>query len=320
MKTDDRTTRQRDGVEGEEAKVVRLSDWLAPDDELVPFGPRAHARAAARESADRRLDPDSRAEPPAASGFWDGDPSVHTAVPGPGMFEEAGAPTIHRGRSRRAFPVWRPALPSVRRFGWGSPARERLADLADRLSWRWAAAGVAFAVLTLIVLAITLGGSSTVRHETAAQAGIGEPSPPALSETLDEIGSATRAAAVSNLRQLPRVDTAGRTIGSAAQHARALRVRHRRHVVVAAASVSSPSTTGAVDPQTTTAAPAETTPAPAETAPAPSETEPTQSTSSPAPTTGGSGSASGSGSGSGSQKQTTFGANGSLGPGSSPNG
>ena len=105
MKTDDRATRQRDEVQGEESKVVRLSDWLAPDDELVPFGPRAHSRTAAREPADGRVDPDSNAEPPAASGFWDGDPSVHTAVPGPGIFDETGGPTPDR-----ALPPSRPRL------------------------------------------------------------------------------------------------------------------------------------------------------------------------------------------------------------------
>jgi hypothetical protein len=306
VKTEDRATRQRDQVAGEESKVVRLSDWLAPDDELVPFGPRAHSRTGAPAPTTGRVDPDSDAEPSAASGFWEGDPSVHTAVPGPGIFDETSGPTPDR-RSRRAAPAWRPALPSVHPFGWEWRVRERLGDLADQLSWRWAAAAVASIALTLIVLVITLGGGSSGHRETAAQ-GVGEPSHPVLSGTLDEIGGAARAVAVSDLRQLPPVDTAARTLGTAAQDGRALQVRHRRHFVVAPASVPNPSTTGSGDTATTT-------PAPAETVPAPSET---QTTSSPAPTTGG-GSSSG-GSGSGSQKQSTFGATGSLGPGSSPNG
>jgi hypothetical protein len=311
VKTDDRATRQPDEVEGEESKVVRLSDWLAPDDELVPFGPRAHARTATRVPIEGRVDPESDAEPPAASGFWDGDPSVHTAVPGPGIFDEAGGPTPDR-RYRRPAPAWRPALPSLHPFGWELRVRERLGDLADRLPWRWVATAVASIALALIVLVITLGGGSSGHHETAVQAGIGEPSHPVLSGTLDEIGGATRAVVVSDLRQLPHVDTGVRTLGTPAQDARALQVRYRRHVVAASASVPNPSTTGAAETATTT-------PAPAETVPAPSETEPTQTTSSPAPTTGGGGSPSG-GSGSGSQKQSTFGATGSLGPGSSPNG
>jgi hypothetical protein len=313
VKTDDQATTQRDQVEGGEAKVVRLSDWLAPDDELVPFGPRAHGRTGAGAPAEGRVDPDSDAVPPAASGFWDGDPSVHTAVPGPGIFGEGGGPTPDR-RYRRATPAWRPALPSLHRFGWESRVRERLGELADQLSWRWGAAAVASLALTLIVLVITVGGGSSGHRETAAQAAIGEPSHPVLSGTLDGIGGATRVVVVSDLRQLPHIDTGVRTLGTAAQDARALHIRHRRHVVAAPASVRSPSTSGSADTATTT-------PSPAETVPAPSETEPTQTTSSPAPTTGGGGSPSGgSGSGSGSQKQSTFGATGSLGPGSSPNG
>ena len=63
-------------------------------------------------------------------------------------------------------------------------------------------------------------------------------------------------------------------------------------------------------------------PAPAETTSAPTETEPAQTTSNPTPTTGGGGSCLGRrrSSSSGSQKQSAFGAGGSLGPGSSPNG
>jgi hypothetical protein len=313
VKTDDRATRQRDEVEGEEAKVVRLSDWLAPDDELVPLGPRAHAQAATREHAVECVDPDSGPEPPAASGFWDGDPSVHTAVPGPGIFDETDAPAPDRRGYRHASPAWRPALPALHPFGGQSRVRERLADFADRLSWRWAAAGGALVVASLVVLAITLGASSSGHHETAARAGIGEPSQPVLTATLDEIGAGARATGVSDLRRLPRVDTAGRTIGMAMQSAHALRVRHRHHVVVSPVSVPSSPTTASVESSTTT-------PAPVETVPAPTHTEPAQTTSSPSPTTGGGGSPSSGGSGSTSQKQSAFGATGSLGPGSSPNG
>ena len=80
MRTDDRTTGHEDTADREEAKVVRLSDWLGPIDELVPFGPRADAQhAASHPSAGHTGD-----ELGGASGFWDGDTSVHTAVPAPG--------------------------------------------------------------------------------------------------------------------------------------------------------------------------------------------------------------------------------------------
>jgi hypothetical protein len=315
VKTDDRATRQRDEVEGDEAKVVRLSDWLGPDDELVPFGPRAHAQAAAREPAARSAGADTVAEPPEASGFWDGDTSVHTAVPGPGIFDEPGERTTDRRRDGRAVPVWRPALPPLHSFGWGSRMRERLADL-DRISWRWAAAGVAFVSLALAVLVITLGGGSSGRHDTVAQAGIGDSAPPGLNATLGDIGTATRMAAVSNLRRLPPVNTTGRTIGTAALHARALQARPRHHAVIAPASVPSSSATESVETTTAASSPAEATTAPTETAP-------TQTTSNSSPTTGGGGSSGGDtsdGNASSGSHQSAFGPGGSLGPGSSPNG
>jgi hypothetical protein len=302
---------------------VRLSDWLGPNDELVPFGPRAHAHAATREreAATRTADPDSRMEPP-GSGFWDGDTSVHTAVPGPGIFDEPGERTADRHPYRRSARVWRPALPAVHPFEWASRVRERLPDL-DRISWRWAAAGVAVVALVAVALVATLGGSSAHR-DSAAQAGIDGQPRVTLTATLAETGTAARAAAVTELRRLPAVRAAVRTIGVATTHARWLQVRHRRPAV-APASVPSSAATGSVET---------TTPAPAETTSAPSPTEPVQTTANPAPTTSGGGDtsgggasgggtsdggASGGGTSSGSQ-QSAFGAGGSLGPGSSPNG
>jgi hypothetical protein len=291
---------------------VRLSDWLAPEEELVPFGPRAHARTATREPAERLADPESGAEPPAASGFWEGDTSVHTAVPGPGIFDEPG----ERSRHRRPLP----ALPSLHPFGWGSRGREAVADLVDRIawpdriSWPWAAGGLAFVALAIVVLVATLAGSSSGHRHMTVQAGIGDQTRAALSRSLGEIGPAPAATAAADLQRLPRLNPAVRTIGAAVQRARALKARERRHAVVSSASDPRSSTTGSVDTQTTLA--------PTQTAPAPSETEPAQTTSTTAPTTGGGGSPSGGGpsSGSSSQKQPAFGASGSLGPGSSPNG
>ncbi len=290
---------------------MRLRDWLAPEDELVPFGPRAYAQ----DAADGRANPDLETEP-AASGFWDGDTSMHTAVPGPGIFDGGAAGTSARPRSRRLAPVSRPALPSLHPLDWASGARARLA-LVGRISWQWAAATAAFVVLAVIALVIVLGAGSSGHHGTAAQAGIAEPAPAALSGTLGAIGTATRTAAVSNLRRLPHVDTGGRAMGAAVRGARALRVRDRRQALVSPAAVSSASTTASVETPTTTAAPA-----PVETTTAPSETDPAQSTSSPAPTTGSSGGSGGGGSSSSSssQSRSNFGASGSLGPGSSPNG
>jgi hypothetical protein len=310
VKTDDRATRQRDEVEGDEAKVVRLSDWLGPDDELVPFGPRALAHGATHEPAARTADPDSAAEPPGASGFWDGDTSVHTAVPGPEIFDDPDERTADRRRSSR----WRPAWPRFRPAGRGSHLCERLVELVDRISWKWATAAMAMVALVVVALVAMLGGSSGHR-ETTAQAGIAGQPRLTLSATLADTGTATRAAAVRALRRLPSVDAAVRKIGVATKGAQSLQARHRPHVVVAPTSVPSSATTGSVETTTTASAPA-----PAETTSAPSETEPVQTTSDPTPTTGAGGSASGGGPSSGSQQQSAFGAGGSLGPGSSPNG
>jgi hypothetical protein len=326
VKTDNRGTRQPNEAESSEAKVVRLSDWLAPEDELVPFGPRAHARTATREPAERLADPESDAEPPAASGFWDGDTSVHTAVPGPGIFDEPGEHADERRRHPRPAPAWRPALPPLYPVAWASRVREAFADRVDRISWPdriwpdriswpWAGGGVAFVALAAVVLVATLAGSSPGHRHMTAQAAIGDQPPTTLRGSLGELGLSARPTAATDLQRIPRVKPTVRMIGAAAARARAVQARHRRPAVVAPASYSSSSTTGSVD--TTTVAPSETTPAP-------TETEPTQTTSTTAPTSGGGGSSSGGGSGSGSssssQKQSAFGSSGSLGPGSSPNG
>jgi hypothetical protein len=322
VKTDNRGTRQRNEAESSEAKVVRLSDWLAPEDELVPFGPRAHARTATQEPAERLADPESDAEPPAAAGFWDGDTSVHTAVPGPGIFDEPGERGAERRRHRRPAPAWRPALPRLHPVAWGSSAREAFADVLDRISWPdriwpdqiswpWAAGGLAFVALAAVVLVATLAGSSSGHRHMTAQAAIGDQPLTTLSGSLGELGLGARPATAADLQRIPRVKPAVRMIGAAAARAGAVQAHHPRPAVVAPASYSSSSMTGSVD--TTTLAPSETTPAP-------TETEPTQTTSTTAPTTGGGGSSSGGGSGSSSQKQSAFGSSGSLGPGSSPNG
>jgi hypothetical protein len=315
VKTDDRVTRQPNEAEGNEATVVRLSDWLAPDDELVPFGPRAHTTT--REPNQPLVESD--AESPAASGFWDGDTSMHTAVPSPGLFDEPGERgerTADHASYRRPALIRRPALPSLHPFGWLPRARDGVADLVDRISSPWAAGGLAFVALIAVVLVATLGLGSSGHRETAAQAGVGDqPGGATLSGTLGEIGTSGRAVAITDLRPLPPVDTAGRAIGTAAQRARPLEVRHRPDAVVASTSVSSTdaSTVSSVQTPTTTETPTGTTPAP-------TETEPVQTTPTPPPPSGGGGSSSGGGSSTGSQQQPAFGATGSLGPGSSPNG
>ena len=312
MTTGDRTTRQDDSTDRDEARVVRLSDWLAPDDELVPFGPRAHAQAAVREvGSDVGA---ASADQPPGSGFWDGDTSIHTAVPGPGIFGELDEAAIERGRHRPPALAWRPRAPQLQSFGWSPRVREAVADLVPRISWPWAAAGSAFIGLAVVVLVIVLGGGSPGRSAQPAQAGIeDQPQHSGLAAL-----SASRAPD-AHPRVTRRAKLDARTIGTAARHARMTRVRRQPPVGSGPAHASGASTS--------TDAPAETTgtptPMPTATTPAPTDTEPVQTTPNPAPPTGGGGgggsTTGGGSSGSSSTKKTpAYGPAGSLGPGSSP--
>lgn len=288
---------------------MRLSDWLAPDDELVPFGPRAHA---ARPPAERPSD--SGAQAPAAAGFWDGDTSMHTAVPGPELFADPLEQSAEPRRYRRSVLGWRLSLPRLRRLDWGIHARDAIADFVDRISWPWVAAGLASAVLIVVGLLAALGTAPS-HHGAAAQAGIGDQPRPTLSQTLVETGGGASASAAMALRRLPSPDTAAWSIGASAHQAQALRSLPKRRAHLASASTAdvSASTAAAVDTTTSST--------PTEPAPAPVQTEPVQTTSTPTPASGGgSSSGGGSNSNSNSQKQPAFGANGSLAPGSSPNG
>ncbi|MFZ0384800.1 MAG: hypothetical protein WAL22_03975, partial [Solirubrobacteraceae bacterium] len=208
MKTDNRGTRQRNEAESNEATVVRLRDWLAPEDELVPFGPRAHVRTDTREPTEQLADPESDAEPPPASGFWDGDTSLHTAVPGPGIFDEPDDRTAERRRRWRPASPRRPALPPLHPLGWCSRAREAAADLVDRISWPWAAGGLAFITLAIVVPVAVLSASSSGHHRVTAHAAIGDQPVAPRGGSLGELGLGARGAAATDLQRVPRVNSA----------------------------------------------------------------------------------------------------------------
>jgi hypothetical protein len=303
-KTDDRIPRQEHATEGEEATVVRLSDWLAPDHELVPFGPRAHAQAAGQDAAAGLAE--APADQAGGSGFWDGDTSVHTAVPGPGMLGEFDEPTVGRRRHRRALPAWHPRLPRLQRPDWPTRLRAALAELAARISWRWVAVGSTVLAVAVVVLVISFGGGSPERSVRPLQAGLdGQP---------QHIGTAALAAASASTEDVSlthRATLNTLALGTAARHAWAARVQ--RHPPVRAASVQvshTPISTSAPADITSTAA------TQTATNPAPTETEPAQTTTT-APSSGGGGGGSTGGS-STTQKQPAFGSSGALGPGSSP--
>jgi hypothetical protein len=292
--------------------VVRLSDWLAQDDELVPFGPRAHAQAALREvTSDVAA---TSADQPPGSGFWDGDTSIHTAVPGPGIFGELDEPATERGRHRLPALAWHPRAPQLRSFDWFTRVRETVADLIARVSWPWAAAGAAVIVLAVVVLVIALGAGSPARSAQPVQAG--------FADQPQHTGLATLPALWAQdtpPRLTRRAKLAARTVGTAAGHAQLTRAQRQRPVLTGPAHASGTSTSTGTPPETTGAS----TTTPTETTPAPTETEPVQTTPSPAPPTGGGGgggSTTGGGSSSSSNTKNTpaYGPTGSLGPGSSP--
>jgi hypothetical protein len=280
VKTDDWSTRRRDPASTEETKVVRLRDWLGPEEELVPIGPRADRDQA---SQDRSVE-----EPEAGSGFWEGDPSLQTAIPAP---ENRGA-SVTRARAR-------------------GPVR-----------WRWVAAGVTIAALAAVtVLIVSGGGGRAPSHGQTEEAAVGGPLAPNLTKTVGRAAAATRAAAAVQERKALRAErqrqAAVRRARAQAARARAARARQRHRAAAASgstASVSEPTQPDTTPAYTETAA---STPPPTESEPA--QTTPVQTTpTTPAPASGGGGSSNGSNSTSSSSKTPAFGSGGALGPGSSP--
>ncbi len=293
---------------------MRLSDWLGPDDELVPFGPRALAHAATqnqpREPPIRTLARSRQV--PQASGT-----ATHRCTRRCQARGSSTSPTsatadrrryprrlrsgVRRGRDfsppagARTYANGSSSWSTGSHGGGPQPGWRWWRGRSSSRSWRrWAARRATARRPRKPASAASPGSRSARRSPT--------PEPPHARRDSD---------CDDFLRSTP---PSARSVWQRAG-ARSLQARHRPHAVVAPASVPSSATTGSVETPTTATAPA-----PAETTSAPSETEPVQTTSDPTPTTGGGGSAAGGGPSSGSQQQSAFGAGGSLGPGSSPNG
>ena len=301
MQTDDGSTRPGGTADPGEAKVVRLRDWLAADEEFVPFGPGADRATTAQDGAGT--------EPEPGAGFWDGDASLQTAVPGPAMLDEP--PAAPTARARR----------TLHPFG-GSTVRRR-----------WLIAGLAVAGAIAAVLVSALGGGSAPRRGQVQEAALGGSPLPNVSTTVHSAGSAVRAASVAAQSRARLARLRARR----AKHERRTAARFRaaaaprRHPT---ASTSDSTTPAASQPVQATSAPVDT--ATATTPVAPTVTEPTSTTpveappvTTPAPTSGGGGSSGGGSSGGGSSpsgggssspstNSPTYGPTGSLGPGSSP--
>lgn len=301
--------------------MVRLSDWLGPIDELVPFGPRADAQhAASHPSAGHTGD-----ELGGASGFWDGDTSVHTAVPAPGTLGPSTADAPARVTTTS---------------GWFARTHETLllavANRFSRLSWRVALAA-AVGLAAAVVLFAALGSGSSDRRIRTTQASIGTSR---SAPTLNGLGiERAGAAAVSRAAAHERMVAQARHRRLERAKRAAERRLRRRHAARVAAAVASRQSTSASASEPTTAA---TTPAytptqaqsePAQTTPTGADSSSSYSTTSSggtsaggtSPSSGGSSSSgssssSGDSSSSSSSKTPAYGPAGALSPGSSPNG
>ncbi len=262
--------------------MVRLRDWLGPEEELVPIGPRADQAPAAPDEPARETE--------SGSGFWEGDASLQTALP---------APMVHREPNRASG------------AGWG---------LARR--WRWLIAGLAIAALAAGTLVIVSGGTGRAPSRSRVEeAGVGKPLLPNLTKTIDRAAASTRAIAAAQERRMLKARAERRRRAAARRkRLREARVRARRERAAAAAraaAASQPVQTVTTTIYTQTAA---SSPSPSETEPA--QTTPIQTpTPTPSPPSDGGGSSGGGASGGGgsnSSSSNTYGPAGSLGPGSSP--
>jgi hypothetical protein len=294
VKTDDWSNRRRGAADTEEAKVVRLRDWLGPEEDLVPIGPRADR---ARDSQDRpAAESESDSEPPGGSGFWGGDASLQTAIPAPAVQVEPAQ--VSRARAR-VIGQWR----------WPTHG------------WRWLAGAAAVAALAAVALMFVSGGRNATNHDQTPEASIGGPLAPHLTETIHRAAAATRTAAATQGARMLRLQARRKHEAAVRrQRARAARARQRRRASAAAAStsVSEPVETASTPTysETATTAPSSTENEPAETTPVETTPEPSPSP----PSGGGGGSSGGGGSNSTSTKTPAYGPTGALGPGSSPDG
>jgi hypothetical protein len=252
--------------------VVRLTDWLGPREEFVPFGSRADA---ADEAAAGSV--------PTAEDFWS---ETSAAVQDPLTAPHHEPSRAHLTRASAA------AMWSRRR---AQLAGSRPPRATDRHSRPLAAISVLAAAALAAVFAAGLGSGAHFRGRLADLGSAGQ-------------SAATRRTVTPSFGAQVHRLRAGRPVAHRASRSRSAvrrsmvhRVRHRGRATPASAATGQPV-------GYTTPAPTSTSSLPAQSAPASNPT-----TSAPAATTAGS-QASRSG------PQPALGANGSLAPGSSPDG
>ncbi|MEA2213492.1 MAG: hypothetical protein QOF83_3440 [Solirubrobacteraceae bacterium] len=265
--------------------VIRLTDWLGPHEELIPFGPGADAEEVNCA--------------PSAADFWsESSGAVQDALTAPDP--DTAHPTRFRGQRQRgratAAAIWgrrRAALQSPQVAG-GRPRVDR--------RHRWAAGAAVVAIATVALVAALAGYGShhwrggPERTPAGRQASWGSPAARDMASAAQALRREARYQDASQPRRHP----------AAARHrTTARRPRSRRSAPASAAAVQPVGYTTPVGSSPTYSPPG----------PSASST-PTTST----PTTSTSTATASTGQGSGSASQPVLGASGSLAPGSSPDG
>ena len=272
------------GSEGQDNVVQLPRDWLGPREELVPFGPRAWAQDA---SADQPAEEEGAF---AADDFWgENSESLHTAVRGPVATSAAEAAPGGLDPAAQGTPA--PVVDAV--------ARRSRPGFSLRVPV--AAAAVVAATVAAVAVLVLIGGAGPGRAPAVNAAS-------ANSEALIGHLSSTGGTIDADVRRLASL----RLITVRRQH-RPPAARPLPHTVSARVARAVGGSSGG---GTAPSVPA---------LPGPSYTPSSTASSANAPVTsapsGASSDSAGASSSSSSPKnQPAFGANGTLGPGSSPNG
>ena len=276
------STTGREG-EGQDNVVQLPRDWLGPREELVPFGPRAWAQ-------DVSADPAAEEEGAfAADDFWgENSESLHTAVRGPVVTSTAeatpgGLPAAQATAAPVIDAMVKPSRPA---FSLRIPV---------------AAAVVVVATVAAVAVLVLSGGARPGGAPPVIAAGANaEVLTGHLSSTAGTIDAGVRRLASLRLNPVRRQH----------RHPAARRVPHR--VAAPGAGAVGASSGGGAAPSM-----------PAPTVSSSTQSSAPSSTNAPATSapSGASGDSAGASSnGSSPSNQPAFGANGTLGPGSSPNG
>ena len=292
--------------------VVRLTDWLGPREELIPFGPGADAEEAARASRASQTGP-----VPTAQDFWsESSAAVQNALTAPHGGQE---PLATPPRSEQHGPLLRPR--SHARRGRASAAaiwewRRALlrsrpeATSAPRTFPRRSFVGVL--CLVLVATLVLVLSSGVLTPGAVRRAALARTDPAGTASTSASASVARHAAALAAASHAPHIRPVPRAArGSGSHHPSSVqRARlHARetHHRAAPASVAVAQPVGYTTPAPATASSSTASPSYSSSA----QTAATSTSASPAVTDSGQ---------KASSAQPTLGANGSLGPGSSPDG